>query len=60
MSDVNEVDSDIEAEKQKSYDRAVYKEDMAVLKKAVKQDLADGAKRNKAPSQGLKLQFVHG
>ena len=60
ISDVGEVDSDIEAEKQKTYERAVYKEDMAVIKKSIKEDMAAGAKRNKAPSQGLKLQYVHG
>lgn len=60
LSDVPEVDSDIEAEKQKSYERAVYKEDMAVLKMTATDTMATGAKRSKAPSQGLKLQFVHG
>ncbi len=60
MSDVGEVDSDIEAENQKTYDRAVYKEDMAVLKKKIKADMSPGQKRMKAPNEGLKLNFVHG
>ena len=60
LSDVPEVDSDLEAEKQITYDRAVYKEDMDTLKKKQKQDTQHGAKRSAAPSQGLKLEYVHG
>ena len=60
MSDVGELDSDLENEKQLRYDRNVYREDMKVLKKEMRADLAAGEKRNKAPDQGLKLEFVHG
>ena len=60
LSDVDEIDSDLEAEKQKSYGRAVYKEDMKVLKSSVKNQLAPGEKRNRAPEDSLKLKFVHG
>ena len=60
MSDVGELDSDLENEKQARYDRNVYREDMKVLKKQMRADLAPGQKRNKAPDHGLKLEFVHG
>ena len=60
LSDVPELDSDLEAEKQQTYQRAVYKEDMAVIKKQQKQSMSAGQKRAAAPSQGLKLEFVHG
>ena len=60
MSDVGEVDSDLEAEKQQNYERAVYREDMTVLKSTMKAQLAPGEKRMAAPSEGLKLEFVHG
>ena len=60
MSDVGELDSDVESEKQKTYERAVYKEDMLALKKAMKSEMRPGEKRAKAPNEGLKLQFVHG
>ena len=50
----------MEAEKQKTYERAVYKEDMAVIKKQRKQEMAPGEKRAKAPDEGLKLEFIHG
>lgn len=60
MSDVGEVDSDLENEKQKSYERAVYKDDVAVLKSQMKAQLQPGEKRMAAPSEGLKLEFVHG
>ncbi|XP_074647902.1 echinoderm microtubule-associated protein-like 6 [Tubulanus polymorphus] len=60
ISDVGEVDSDIESEKKINYDRDVYKEDMSVLKKQMKSELAPGQKRIKAPNDGLKLEFVHG
>ena len=60
MSSVEEVDSDIEMEKNKKYDRAVYKEDMKVLKKKMKSEMKPGEKRARAPNEGLKLEFVHG
>nr|XP_021335612.1 echinoderm microtubule-associated protein-like 6 [Danio rerio] len=56
LSDVSELDSDIEQEAQISYERQVYKEDLPQLKKK----LAGSLKRQKAPDEGLRLQFVHG
>ena len=60
MSDVGEVDSDLENEKQKNYSRAVYREDVSVLKSQMKTQLGPGEKRMAAPSEGVKLEFVHG
>lgn len=60
ISDVGELDSDIEMERRQTYSRAVYKDDMKVLKKKVKSELAPGQKRGAAPNEGLKLEFVHG
>uniref|UniRef100_A0A8C1QI80 EMAP like 6 n=1 Tax=Cyprinus carpio TaxID=7962 RepID=A0A8C1QI80_CYPCA len=56
LSDVPELDSDIEQEAQINYERQVYKEDLPQLKKK----LAGSLKRQKAPDEGLRLQFVHG
>uniref|UniRef100_A0A3P9NF13 Echinoderm microtubule-associated protein-like 6 n=1 Tax=Poecilia reticulata TaxID=8081 RepID=A0A3P9NF13_POERE len=56
VSDVPELDSDIEQEAQTNYDRQVYKEDLSQLKKK----LIGSLKRQKAPEEGLRLQFVHG
>ncbi|TTD32934.1 Echinoderm microtubule-associated protein-like 6 [Bagarius yarrelli] len=56
LSDVPELDSDIEQEAQMNYDRQVYKEDLPQLKKK----LVGSLKRQKAPDEGLRLQFVHG
>ncbi|PWA28193.1 hypothetical protein CCH79_00020518, partial [Gambusia affinis] len=56
VSDVPELDSDIEQEAQTNYDRQVYKEDLPQLKKK----LIGSLKRQKAPEEGLRLQFVHG
>uniref|UniRef100_A0A4W6DSW6 EMAP like 6 n=1 Tax=Lates calcarifer TaxID=8187 RepID=A0A4W6DSW6_LATCA len=56
VSDVPELDSDIEQEAQTSYERQVYKEDLPQLKKK----LIGSLKRQKAPEEGLRLQFVHG
>ncbi|KAK1875901.1 Echinoderm microtubule-associated protein-like 6, partial [Dissostichus eleginoides] len=65
VSDVPELDSDIEQEAQTSYERqvtrdneshAVYKEDLPQLRKK----LIGSLKRQKAPEEGLRLQFVHG
>ena len=57
MSDVGELDSDLENEKHLRYDRSVYREDMKILKREMKADMAPGQKRNKAPDRGLKLEF---
>ncbi|KAA8578091.1 hypothetical protein FQN60_011515, partial [Etheostoma spectabile] len=56
VSDVPELDSDIEQEAQTSYERQVYKEDLPQLRKK----LIGSLKRQKAPEEGLRLQFVHG
>uniref|UniRef100_A0A8C8JSK0 Echinoderm microtubule-associated protein-like 6 n=1 Tax=Oncorhynchus tshawytscha TaxID=74940 RepID=A0A8C8JSK0_ONCTS len=56
VSDVPELDSDIELEAQISYERQVYKEDLPQLRKK----LVGSLKRQKAPDEGLRLQFVHG
>ncbi|TRY96368.1 hypothetical protein DNTS_033743 [Danionella cerebrum] len=56
LSDVPELDSDIEQEAQINYERQVYKEDLPQLKKK----LAGSLKRQKAPDESLRLQFVHG
>ncbi|MED6272218.1 Echinoderm microtubule-associated protein-like 6 [Characodon lateralis] len=56
VSDVAELDSDIEQEAQTNYERQVYKEDLPQLKKK----LIGSLKRQKAPEEGLRLQFVHG
>lgn len=84
VSDVPELDSDIEQEAQTSYERQVrgwcwnqpvslstclsilpppcrshpqvYKEDLPQLRKK----LVGSLKRQKAPEEGLRLQFVHG
>ena len=60
LSDVGEVDSDVAAEQQKDYSRAVYREDMGALKQQRKAEMEPGQKRAQAPDQGLKLEFVHG
>uniref|UniRef100_G3Q8V5 EMAP like 6 n=1 Tax=Gasterosteus aculeatus aculeatus TaxID=481459 RepID=G3Q8V5_GASAC len=56
VSDVPELDSDIEQEAQTSYERQVYKEDLPQLRNK----LIGSLKRQKAPEEGLRLQFVHG
>ena len=60
LSDVDEVDSDLEAESRQKYDRPIYKEDVSTLKSQIKGELAPGQKRARAPNEGLKLEFVHG
>ena len=60
LSDVAELDSDIEGEHQISYDRGVEKEDMKVLKRQIKNEMAPGEKRNKPPNSSLQLVYVHG
>jgi len=60
LSDVAELDSDVEAEKQVSYDRDLDAKDMKMLKKEIKSELDAGEKRKQAPNDSLRLQFVHG
>uniref|UniRef100_UPI00398E636F echinoderm microtubule-associated protein-like 6 isoform X3 n=1 Tax=Pristiophorus japonicus TaxID=55135 RepID=UPI00398E636F len=62
LSDVAELDSDIEQEVQINYDRQVYKEDLPQLKQQSKEkkQAAASLKRENAPEGSLKLQFVHG
>ncbi|CAF0987237.1 unnamed protein product [Adineta ricciae] len=55
-----EIDSDIEKEKQISYDRTLYREDYQKLKKTIKDKLPPGEKRNKQPDEGLTLDYVFG
>ncbi len=59
LSDVAELDSDIEKEKEIDYDRPVYKEDLSRLKRLKKTENS-GQKRQQAPSEGIKLEFIHG
>ena len=60
LSDVAELDSDVEAEKQVSYARELDNKDLKLLKKEIKSELGAGQKRKQAPTDSLKLQFVHG
>ncbi|KAM3606890.1 uncharacterized protein V6R79_025142 [Siganus canaliculatus] len=62
VSDVPELDSDIEQETQINYDRQVYKEDLPQLRQQSreKKQSVGSLKRQKGPDQGLRLQFVHG
>uniref|UniRef100_A0A8C8RE05 EMAP like 6 n=1 Tax=Pelusios castaneus TaxID=367368 RepID=A0A8C8RE05_9SAUR len=62
VSDVPELDSDIEQEAQINYDRQVYKEDLPQLKQQNKEknQPVPFLKRESAPEDSLKLQFVHG
>uniref|UniRef100_A0A3B4GUS1 EMAP like 6 n=1 Tax=Pundamilia nyererei TaxID=303518 RepID=A0A3B4GUS1_9CICH len=62
VSDVPELDSDIEQETQIHYDRPVYKEDLPQLRQQSreKKQQVGSLKRQKGPDQGLRLQFVHG
>ncbi|XP_053730292.1 echinoderm microtubule-associated protein-like 6 isoform X1 [Synchiropus splendidus] len=62
VSDVPELDSDIEQETQISYDRQVYKEDLPQLRQQSreKKQQVGSLKRQRGPDQGLRLQFVHG
>ncbi|CAF1210286.1 unnamed protein product [Rotaria sordida] len=55
-----EIDSDIEKEKQISYDRTLYREDYQKLKKTMKEKLPPGEKRKKQPDEGLTLDYVFG
>lgn len=60
MSDIGDLDSDIEKEKEIDYERAVYKEDLEQLKRQNKTKNSTGEKRKEGPSEGIKLEFVHG
>ncbi|XP_075781606.1 echinoderm microtubule-associated protein-like 6 isoform X3 [Pelodiscus sinensis] len=62
LSDVPELDSDIEQEAQINYHRQVYKEDLPQLKQQSKEKnhSVPFLKRERAPEDSLKLQFVHG
>uniref|UniRef100_A0A3P9B4S5 EMAP like 6 n=1 Tax=Maylandia zebra TaxID=106582 RepID=A0A3P9B4S5_9CICH len=62
VSDVPELDFDIEQETQIHYDRPVYKEDLPQLRQQSreKKQQVGSLKRQKGPDQGLRLQFVHG
>ncbi|XP_061084047.1 echinoderm microtubule-associated protein-like 6 isoform X1 [Conger conger] len=62
LSDVPELDSDIEQEAQINYDRQVYKEDLPQLRQQSreKQQPISSLKRQRVPEEGLRLQFVHG
>ncbi|KAJ6667049.1 hypothetical protein lerEdw1_019052 [Lerista edwardsae] len=62
LSDVPELDSDIEQEAQINYIRQVYKEDLPQLKQQSKEKnhSVPFLKRERAPDDSLKLQFIHG
>ncbi|KAG8123066.1 hypothetical protein E2320_018466, partial [Naja naja] len=62
LSDVPELDSDIEQEAQINYVRQVYKEDLPQLKQQRKEKShsVPCLKRERAPDDSLKLQFIHG
>ncbi|KAM4730013.1 echinoderm microtubule-associated protein-like 6 isoform 3-T3 [Anableps anableps] len=62
ISDVPELDSDIEQETQINYERQVYKEDLPQLRQQSreKKQQVGSLKRQNGPDQGLRLQFVHG
>lgn len=60
LSDVAELDSDIEKEKEMDYDRDVYKEDLNQLKRKQKEKNNTGEKRKLPPNEGILLQFIHG
>ena len=60
LSDVGDVDSDVEREKQVGYDRALYKDDMKSQKKLLRSSMQPGAKRKNGPSDSLQLEFVNG
>eukprot|EP00111_Clytia_hemisphaerica_P009365 TCONS_00027488-protein len=64
LSDVDPLDSDIEGEVSKDYQRDIYKEDMPKLKQKLKTmgDKENGTKKARpdAPKNGVKLSFVFG
>ena len=58
-----EVDSDIENEKEISYDRKFYKDDLVTLKPVLKDEIRKAealAKRQNAPDVSLGIEFVFG
>ena len=60
-----EVDSDVENEKQISYDRSVYKEDLKILKPKIQEEIKKAEttlriKRQARPEVSLNLDFVFG
>lgn len=59
LSDLD-LDSDIEAEKQITYERGVDKDTAKLLKQEIKKELGTGEKRKQGPTDSLKLKFVHG
>lgn len=60
LSDIGEIDSDLEREKQVRYDRNLYKEDTKNFKKLMRSDMKPGEKRSSGPTDSLRLEFVHG
>jgi microtubule-associated protein-like 6 len=60
-----EVDSDIENEKEISYDRTVYKDDLKALKPKIKEEIKKAEsemsfKRQSTPEVSLALEHVFG
>ncbi|XP_029642851.1 echinoderm microtubule-associated protein-like 6 [Octopus sinensis] len=60
LSDVAALDSDLEAEKQVTYTRKVYQEDLTTLRRMSRNELKTVDKRQNGPDRGLKLEYVHG
>ncbi|XP_017909358.1 PREDICTED: echinoderm microtubule-associated protein-like 5 isoform X11 [Capra hircus] len=62
LSDVPELDSEIEQETQLTYRRQVYKEDLPQLKEQYKEKQRSGTskRRERAPGNSVRLHFVHG
>ncbi|XP_023384633.1 echinoderm microtubule-associated protein-like 5 [Pteropus vampyrus] len=61
LSDVPELDSEIEQETQLTYRRQVYKEDLPQLKEQYKEKQSGTSKRRiRAPGNSIRLHFVHG
>ncbi|KAM9714304.1 echinoderm microtubule-associated protein-like 5 isoform 3-T3 [Dama dama] len=62
LSDVPELDSEIEQETQLTYRRQVYKEDLPHLKEQYKEKQKSGTskRRERAPGNSIRLHFVHG
>ncbi|XP_023587448.1 echinoderm microtubule-associated protein-like 5 isoform X1 [Trichechus manatus latirostris] len=62
LSDVPELDSEIEQETQLTYRRQVYKEDLPQLKEQCKekQKSSTSKRRERAPGNSIRLHFVHG
>ncbi|KAL3875087.1 hypothetical protein ACJMK2_038022 [Sinanodonta woodiana] len=60
VSDIGELDSDLEQEKQVNYQRLVDKEDTKTLAHLVKEEMPAGQKRKAAPIDSLKLDYIFG